>query len=345
MSRDVALHISNKLAGEWSVSSATPLLSSAAIESLASDEKWNALDPLLRVRLLLAPLFLRPADLKEMLPSLSLLTETASRDKDEWVRIIAAAVSPYDGTLHMEAVKKQSKLVEATLSEVRLAHGTSSVLSQTFRPLEEQYLSDNIMRERIPNWSGVPSAVPSHAHFIPREPPEVVVGPPLSQQTRQLPTHEGHKPSISTTDDKSTIPPPLPRAQKSSLKNLYAQPGKGGARFSQLKPKKAAIIDVSTVSQLNKAAAMEKAKKQREEEEAKEEAARAKLAAKAAEKAAKLAAKEEAKEKKAQGKKSQSLGPGEKDLTKSRKRPLLSDKTPGELSEPVTATTRGESDT
>jgi len=202
---------------------------------------------------------------------------------------------------------------------VRLAHGTSSVLSPAFRPLEEQYLSDNIMRERIPNWSAVPS-ISSHSHFIPREPPEFVVGTPSNQQTRQLPAQVGLT-SINSTEDKSTIPPPLPRAQKSSLKDLYAQSGKGVARFSQLKPKKAAIIDVSTVSQLNKAAAMEKAKKQKEEEEAKEEAARAKLAAK-------LAAKEEAKEKKALGKKNQSLVPGQKALTKARKRPLLSDETP-----------------
>lgn len=335
MSRDFALQISNKLAGEWSASSATPLLSSTAIDNIASEQKWNALDPLLRVRLLLAPLFLRPSDVREMLSSLSMLIETASHDKDEWVRIIAAAVNPYDGTLHIEAVKKLSKLIETTLTEVRVAYQKScpqDVPSSKFRPLEEKYLSDNIMRERIPDWCTYPRA-PPHTHFVPREPPGIGAGVEAMQRSQRMSVGHpvGGQPAINAaTTDKTMIPPPLPKSQKSSLKDLYAKPGKGVARFGQLKPKKAAIIDVSTVSELNKAAALEKARKQKEEEEAKEEAARAKLAAK-------LAAKEEAKEKRALVKKSS----GEKTLPKGRKRPLSSsEETPAEPSELVSGLTK-----
>lgn len=134
MSRDLALYFSNKLAGEWSASSVTGLLTSEVVEDISTTRKWEALDPLVRVRVLLAPMFLRRQELAELRSALNQLKATATNDNDEWVRVMAAAVGSYDGILHMDAVIEHSKLVKATLEETkRHAAGADPT---DFRPLE-----------------------------------------------------------------------------------------------------------------------------------------------------------------------------------------------------------------
>ena len=132
--RDHALYFSNKLAGEWSANSVTGLLSASVIDDISAPQKWRALDPLVRVRLLLSPMFLRRQELAQLRSSLTTLTAAALKDLDEWGRIMAAAVGPYDGVLHMDAVLEQSKLVRSTLEETR-RHGGGANPS-LFRPLE-----------------------------------------------------------------------------------------------------------------------------------------------------------------------------------------------------------------
>ena len=137
MSGDAVLEFSNKLTGEWSASSVTGLLSEATIASLAAPQQWEALDPLVRARLVLSPLFLRAADLKTLGEPLRKLKAVAAADRDEWVRVLAAAVGGYDGRLHMEEVAQHSKVVETTLEDVRrLGAGADTAL---YRPLEASY--------------------------------------------------------------------------------------------------------------------------------------------------------------------------------------------------------------
>ena len=141
MSRDLALYFSNKLAGEWSASSVTNLLSSAAVEDISQTSKWEALDPLIRVRVLLAPMFLRRQEFAELRSALITLKTTAANDNDEWVRVMAAAVGPYDGILHMDAVIQHSKLVKATLEETK--RHAAAADPTIFRPLEVRYRKNN----------------------------------------------------------------------------------------------------------------------------------------------------------------------------------------------------------
>lgn len=48
---------------------------------LVSGEKWESLDPLVRSRLLLAPLFMRKRDLAELRPALAKLAAAGAADK------------------------------------------------------------------------------------------------------------------------------------------------------------------------------------------------------------------------------------------------------------------------
>jgi hypothetical protein len=134
MSVDLALRISGKLAGDWSASNVVGHLTAEAVDSLSAPAQWEALDPLVRTRLLLAPLFLRGAELGPLRPALRRLRAAAAGDQDEWVRATAAAVGDYDGALHMEALAKESKLVRRTLEDLRARlQGADPALS---RPLE-----------------------------------------------------------------------------------------------------------------------------------------------------------------------------------------------------------------
>jgi hypothetical protein len=79
MSRDLALHLSNKLSGDWSAGAACGMLSEAVVAYLVS--KWGTLDPLVRARLMLSPLFLRKRDLEELRPALASLAEAGRADR------------------------------------------------------------------------------------------------------------------------------------------------------------------------------------------------------------------------------------------------------------------------
>jgi len=164
MSRDLALYFSNKLASEWSASSVAGLLSPAVVEDISTTQKWEALDPLVRVRLLLAPMFLRRQELAGLRPALTTLAKSAvTQDSDEWVRVISAAVGSYDGVLHLDNVLENSKLVKATLEELR-RHGAGAD-PKIFRPLEEKYLSAAVLEKRLPGSSVERNYIPEHRHF------------------------------------------------------------------------------------------------------------------------------------------------------------------------------------
>lgn len=80
-SRDLGLHISSKLSGDWSAANVTNLLSEPVLEHLLA--RWETLDPLVRARLLLSPLFLRKKDLADLHSELERLAEVGAGDR--WV--------------------------------------------------------------------------------------------------------------------------------------------------------------------------------------------------------------------------------------------------------------------
>ncbi|RMZ54434.1 hypothetical protein APUTEX25_002010, partial [Auxenochlorella protothecoides] len=114
--RDLTLHISSKLAGEWSAPNVAGMLTAPVLEYLVS--KWSDLDTMVKTRLLLAPLAMKGASLEELRPQLQAMVEAGVADKDEWVRVMALAVGPYDGRIHLGAVAADFKLVGKTLDEL-----------------------------------------------------------------------------------------------------------------------------------------------------------------------------------------------------------------------------------
>lgn len=78
--RDLTLYVASKLGSDWSAASAAGLLTPPAIDHLIS-KGWDTLEPLVRARLLLSPLFLRRGEVQGMLPALQKLVSTAAADK------------------------------------------------------------------------------------------------------------------------------------------------------------------------------------------------------------------------------------------------------------------------
>jgi hypothetical protein len=124
--------IEAKLHGDWSASSGAAQLSAVRIDDLI--KRWQIMDRMVKARLLLSPLFLRMAELRELQPALQRLATAAAGDADDWVRSTAAAVGSYDGCLHADALIKESKEVQRTLEDLR--ERLQAVDPDLFRPLE-----------------------------------------------------------------------------------------------------------------------------------------------------------------------------------------------------------------
>uniref|UniRef100_A0A1D2AH36 Uncharacterized protein n=1 Tax=Auxenochlorella protothecoides TaxID=3075 RepID=A0A1D2AH36_AUXPR len=77
--RDLTLHISSKLAGEWSAPNVAGMLTAPVLEYLVS--KWSDLDTMVKTRLLLAPLAMKGASLEELRPQLQAMVEAGVADK------------------------------------------------------------------------------------------------------------------------------------------------------------------------------------------------------------------------------------------------------------------------
>lgn len=205
MSRDLALHFAHKLSSEWSASSVTGQLSETVITYLSSSEKWKALDAQVRTRLVLSPLFLRLKELSDLQPSLSTLKTTASADKDDWVRCIAAAVGPYDGRLHINEVIHMNSMVKHTLEEV--CRQGKDADPDVYRPLEEKFLSKRIVRtlnvlqginaDARNDGVGGPMLPSSHSHFVPREEDSLPSSPSQQQQQQQQQRTTAINPDVS----------------------------------------------------------------------------------------------------------------------------------------------------
>ncbi|KAL4420273.1 hypothetical protein ABPG77_005613 [Micractinium sp. CCAP 211/92] len=142
---DFSRFVANKLNGEWSASNVSSMLTDTILEYLVTGDKWESLDPLVRSRLLLAPLFMRKRELAELQPALEKLAAAGAADKDEWVRAMAQSVDGYDGRLHTDRLLAGSKLVAKTVS------GMQPLLDKAdprlFRPLEEVYMNKDLLQK------------------------------------------------------------------------------------------------------------------------------------------------------------------------------------------------------
>ena len=104
------------LAEDWSASGYVRELQNeqAAAQNILfilQDQELRKLEPLVKVRLLLAPLFLRKQERDSLKDSLQVLADKLCLDDDDWVKITAHAVGRYEGHLDLAAVIKTSRAV------------------------------------------------------------------------------------------------------------------------------------------------------------------------------------------------------------------------------------------
>lgn len=122
------------LAEHWSASSYVRELqneheAAQNILFILQDQELRKLEPLIKVRLLLAPLFLRKQERDTLKDSLQVLADKLCLDDDDWVRVTAYAVGRYEGHLDLAAVVKASKAVSPV---VRTASGQSIMVAVIF---------------------------------------------------------------------------------------------------------------------------------------------------------------------------------------------------------------------
>jgi len=116
-----ATQVADRLLSEdWSASAYVRELQNeqAAAQNILfilQDQELRKLEPLIKVRLLLAPLFLRKQERDRLKDSLQVLADKLCLDDDEWVKVTAYAVGRYEGHLDLAAVSKASRAVSALL--------------------------------------------------------------------------------------------------------------------------------------------------------------------------------------------------------------------------------------
>jgi len=129
-------------------------------------------DEPVKARLLLSPLFLRPAELSNVRPSLSGLRDLASQDKGEWVEMVRAAVDGYDGRIHTDLVLERLPKVKSSIEEVEAL--AEAIDPSLHRPLAEKYLSDDVLKQigalQYKKDAEKLDRRLSHSHFTVREP-------------------------------------------------------------------------------------------------------------------------------------------------------------------------------
>lgn len=100
MQRDIVLWTSSNLAGPWSAGEITGSLTAEMLNDMTA--AFDRMEPLVRVRLLIACAFLKPARRAELAPELRALAAKASGDDHEWVRLYATALAEADGRIRLD---------------------------------------------------------------------------------------------------------------------------------------------------------------------------------------------------------------------------------------------------
>lgn len=107
---------SRLLAEDWSASAYVRELQNEQVAAqnilfILQDQELRKLEPLIKVRLLLAPLFLRKQERDSLKDSLQVLADKLCLDDDDWVKVTAHAVGRYEGHLDLAAVTRTSRAV------------------------------------------------------------------------------------------------------------------------------------------------------------------------------------------------------------------------------------------
>lgn len=265
MERDITQHAAAKMQGGWSASDFSKFLKRDSLEQLLP--KFDKLDPLVRVRLLLSVLTLDDAVKQSLKQGLEKFMAAAKEDKEEWVSITAKALDNFTAPLDLTAVMSSSSVVKNTIQDLesRLETGDDSA----YRPMEEPYLRTLIVEEA----RGGPEPSIVHSHFTSRD----GTGGGLPELYQKA-SASAAAAAASVGDESAALPPEVPGAslrhqesgtsfalrQAAGMENMFRSsrptipPGrrmpsvsgqterKGSARPVQVK-----LLDVNEVKRLN----------------------------------------------------------------------------------------------
>ncbi|KAF8062104.1 hypothetical protein HT031_004364 [Scenedesmus sp. PABB004] len=172
---DPYLVATTKLGHDWSANRAVPHVSGAWLEALLADERWPGVEPMLKLRLLLAGLVAAgqvsarapghaatsAVAAAELVEALGALQRSLAGDADEWLKVMSAAAGRCDGRLELEPAMEASPAMAETMAALRQAVGESANQA-LFPPLEDAFLRVN-----------PPPPDPGAPHFALRAAPRV----------------------------------------------------------------------------------------------------------------------------------------------------------------------------
>ncbi|GLI63831.1 hypothetical protein VaNZ11_006933 [Volvox africanus] len=158
------LWLQSKLSGDWSAQAGASGLTEERLNALS--RCFGTLDSMVKVRLLLAGLFLPGRERSRLQPQLLELSSQAASNQDEWVRATAAVVGDFSGPMDMRSLMAQFPLVRESV--LRFSSHLSEVQTPTsLLPQTEQYMHGDISRLPAVGSSGAAAASTSTASTSP----------------------------------------------------------------------------------------------------------------------------------------------------------------------------------
>eukprot|EP00798_Chlamydomonas_sp_ICE-L_P020748 gene20748-27567_t len=150
MADDAVAWANSKLQGDWSAISVASQLSQSKLRDLLPVFSKGKLDNMVKVRLLMASLFISRQGRLEMEEELQKLASLAMSDDDEWVKTMGLAVGPdFSGQLDMDAVVKGNPVgnpvVRETVSHIWELVDKIEHLPRDFMPLQ----GNPVVRETV----------------------------------------------------------------------------------------------------------------------------------------------------------------------------------------------------
>jgi hypothetical protein len=104
--RDVRLWLHNKLEEPWSSSKISSFITSDILKLIS--QKFNVLDPVIKIRILFSLLIVRKYLFKELEKEIEQIIQLGLTDDDEWVRVISSLLItfPSKGTIAYQEIQK-----------------------------------------------------------------------------------------------------------------------------------------------------------------------------------------------------------------------------------------------
>jgi hypothetical protein len=145
--RDLSLWLHNKLEEPWSCSKISSFITSEIMKSIS--EKFDTLDPLIKIRVLFSFIILRKYVLKELENDINHIIKLGLNDDDEWVRIISSLLSTFTskGTVAYSEIQKNESFHKMFDDVVKKQQQLTE--PKSFFPLDYPYLSTSLFPKEL----------------------------------------------------------------------------------------------------------------------------------------------------------------------------------------------------